>query len=206
MKRPYQILAKLWIPLLIILAAALIGWMALFDRRGKPACHKMLGLALKLWMQEEELEYEKGTNAFPNVNGSAVASLGLLAPVIGGDVVVRWTNQYGYVPGLRQNDPRHLVLFYFKVPTRYRWHQPIPPTRFQKRLWIIVPVDFAQSDRPILLRGEYSEAVTSAEFKQRLMVTMDFLRTQERAGWQNAVAEHSQFLKRLDDALSNKSN
>lgn len=110
----------------------------------------------------------------------------------------RWSEHYRYVPGLHQDDPGHLVLLYFDMPTRWTWHGQ-PPTIFTERAWIVVPVDFAQDySRPRLGGGEMSERLTTQQFKQRLGETIEFIRTNARPHWPKIVPEHTKFPESIE--------
>lgn len=162
----------------------------LFDRRNPPSCHKQIHLALRIWENDER------TNFFPNVNGSSSRSIGSLSNELSA-LTTTLLRDYHYVPGLRNNDPGDLVLFYLKKPTRWRLHVK-PETVFTERGWIVVPVDFAIGrTRPLTGPGELSEKLSTKEFTDRLATTLDFLRTNNRPDWEAVVQEHSAFLQTL---------
>jgi hypothetical protein len=108
-----------------------------------------------------------------------------------------WATNYRYVPGLREDDPGDLVLLYLDRLTRWTWHGP-PPTILKAKAWIVVPVDFTMGFRPPSGGGELSERVSLDEFRSRLRRTLDFVRTNERPHWQTIVAEHTKFLKSIE--------
>lgn len=162
----------------------------ILDWSGRPFCHKQYNLAFRIWMDE------RGTNAFPNINGLSADSLMAIREEMGGGT--RWSEHYNYVPGLHQDDPGQLVLLYFDAPTRWTWHGPAP-TIFTERAWIVVPVDFASDfSRARFGGGEMSERLTTEQFKQRLSETVEFVRTNARPHWQEIVAEHTEFLESID--------
>jgi hypothetical protein len=103
---------------------------------------------------------------------------------------------YNYVPGLKEDDPKNLVLLYSKWPTRFIWHGDLP-TLFREKRWIVVPPDFCTGDFPRKHRGEQSDSVITAELKARLQRTLDFLKSNQRTNWQQVVKEHTAFLDRL---------
>ncbi len=104
---------------------------------------------------------------------------------------------YGYVPGLQQNDPGQLVLMYFNRPTRWTMHISAP-TIFEGKEWILIPVDFGQGRREKSGPGEESERVSTEEFKRRLKETIEYVRKMERPNWKTIVAEQTTFLERID--------
>jgi hypothetical protein len=131
------------------------------------------------------------TNAFPNVNGNSLDSLAAMSKFMGGGMV--WARGYRYVPGLREDDPGDLVLMYMERSTRWTWHGA-PPSIFQKKGWLLVPVDFGSGGRKRTGAGELSERVSLAQFRARMSRTLDFVRTNERPYWQNVQLEHTSFL------------
>jgi len=122
------------------------------------------------------------------------------------------TNQifrdYNYVPGLRESDPPHLALFYFNKPTRWRFHVR-PEVRWKPKTWIVVPIDsYAGSmakdsgakstlapKNKCYWRESYS--LTTEQFTNRLIATLNFLRTNNRPNWQAVVKEHTAFHQSL---------
>ena len=155
-----------------------------FNRNPHFLCHKQLDGALEQWMIENKSE------AYPNVEGSGAKSLKLMNPLFisrKGDEL----RDYGYVPGLRPDDPKELVQFYLKMRTRRKWHGE----RFQftgERNWVIITLSRDG-------KGELSDWVSIDEFRQKLEGTMKFLEAQQRPGWSNAVAEHRAFLRGIVD-------
>ena len=163
----------------------------ILDWQARPFCHKQIMMSFLVWMHDQGA----GTNTFPNVSGKGADSLAEIREEMAGNM--RWANGYKYVPGLREDDPGDLVLMYLDRPTRWTWHGP-PPTIFEKKAWIVVPVDFAMGDRARSGPGESSERVSLDEFRNRLRRTLDFVRTNERPNWQTVVAEHTKFLDSIE--------
>jgi hypothetical protein len=150
-------------------------------------------IAFDLWMGDNGMA-NNNTNPFPNVGGSSADSLASIREEMNG--YMSWATNYHYVPGLRQDDPGDLVLMYFDRPTHWVWHGT-PHTRLEKKKWIVVPVDFTMGSRTPSGPGELSEQIPTAEFKQRLRATIDFVRTNQRPNWQAVVAEHTRFLQSI---------
>ena len=161
------------------------------DWKDRPFCHKAVMFGFSQWMRDHGMDADSRTNAFPNINGDGADSLDKIRDQMGGHM--DWARSYKYVPGLREKDPGEMVLMYFDRPTRWTWHGP-PPTIFRKKMWIVVPVDFAIEGRPRSGPGELSERISESEFRERLRRTLDFVRTNERPHWQAVVAEHIRFL------------
>jgi hypothetical protein len=180
--------------LIVIIGVPLVYYFLILDWQGRPRCHKVMMLGFDIWMTNQGMDPNAKTNTFPNVNGASRDSLMAIGDQIGG---LESAKHYRYVPGLRQDDPCELVLMYFDRPTRWMWHGH-PPTIFQKRAWIIVPVDFASESRKPVGPGELSERVSIDELRNRLTRTLDYIRTHERPHWQAVVAEHTKFLKSIE--------
>ncbi len=181
------ILVIVAVPLALI-AAVVCWYFFVLDWQGRPFCHKQIYTAFRLWMDDQK------TNAFPNVAGSSRLSLEAIREEMGGSM--KWAENYRYAAGLREDDPGDLILMYLDQPTRWTWHGS-PPSRFTKKAWIVVPVDFTMGDRPRAGHGELSERISSQEFKRRLQATLEFVKTNARPNWEAVVAEHTRFLDQL---------
>lgn len=178
-----------WVTLTLMLLVGLVAahYFLIIDWDGRPFCHKNITLSLRFWMQEKG----GGAHAFPNVGGVGKTSIQVIAEEVG---TMDWATNYHYVPGLQDDDPPRLVVMYMTKPTRWTWHGS-PPTIFEKKKWIVVPVDFESTPgHP----GECSERLSEAEFKTRLRETIDFVRTNARPNWQVIVAEQTAFLDSLE--------
>lgn len=175
----------------VLTALAVAYFFFMLDWSGRPFCHKQYYAGFGIWMDHDK------TNAFPNAGGRSSDSLMAIREEMGGGT--GWAKHYRYVPGLQQDDPGRLVLLYFDSPTRWTWHGQ-PPTVFEEKAWLVVPVDFTQGSRPMSGVGEMSERLTTEEFKRRLGETIEFVRTNSRPHWQEIVAEHTKFLESLEHA------
>lgn len=187
--RRKRLILRVAVTLAVLVGMPLGYYHLILDWDGRPVCHKQVNSAFRNWMED------RATNAFPNVDGVSRDSLAVIHDEMGGYMV--WAQNYKYIPGLQQDDPGHLVLMYVNRPTRWTWHGPAP-TVFEKRAWIVVPVDFAFGPRRPFGPGELSERVTPEEFKRRLTETIEFVRTNARPHWQTIVAEHTKFLESLE--------
>ena len=119
------------------------------------------------------------------------------------------TNQvfrdYNYVPGLQGDDPKDLVLLYFNKLTRWRSHVQDAPTVWTPKSWVVVPADpfaiaygeIGTGPHQVIGYGEQSESLTTEQFTNRLIGTLNFLRTNNRPHWQTVVKEHTAFLQSL---------
>jgi hypothetical protein len=163
----------------------------ILDWKGRPFCHKQMVTWFWIWM-----DHHGKTATYPNVNGRSADSLATIGEEIKGGRM-DWAKGYNYVPGLWKDDPGDLVLMYVNSPTRWVSHVR-PPSIFQDKAWIVVPVDFKMGSRPWSGPGECSERVSTEEFKSRLRKTLDFVRTNKRPHWQTIVAEHTKFLETIE--------
>lgn len=150
-------------------------------------CHRFVDGTITQWMLET-------TNQvwLPNVNGKSADSLALLSSYYGGDLDE--LRDYRYIPGLKTDDPDDLVWFYMIRPSRRTWHGD-PYVPWHPKLWIVL------SHRGMMEGGggELSELLTTAELQTRLKATIDFLKKNQRPGWQNAETEHTAFLNSLKE-------
>ena len=156
-------------------------------------CHRLLDGALQQWM----LETTNGVT-FPNVDGSSSRSLALVIPYVD----QRDTNvlrDYMYVPGLRSDDPDNLILFYLREPSRRTWHGDTHWFSGPKRWVVLNPrMSFPDSDSG-RVGGELCEAISPAGFKDRLRATLEYLKRNERPGWEAAEQEHMRFLSSIQE-------
>jgi hypothetical protein len=164
----------------------------------RPISHSELVIAFALTMHPSGEDDAHDLRPFPNVKGLSQDSLATLRDAMSMYGNMDWATNYNYVPGLREDDPGDLVLMYFNRPTRWTWFA-LPPTIFQEKEWIIIPVDFGRGMRPRPEKDrDYSERVSLDEFRRRLRETIDFVRTNDRPNWQTVVAEHTKFLDSLE--------
>jgi len=170
----------------VMFGAAIVFYATvLTDSSGQPYCHKVLDTAIYNWQDANN------SQSFPNVGGDSVRSLGELTPHLGGDDL---TNQNMYVPGLTRNDPGELILMYLPAPTRWTWHGQ-KPTIFTDRAWLVVPVDMKfYGNRSEAGPGEFSERLSTTDFKRRLQATLQFLKEEQRPNWKATVEQHTEFL------------
>ena len=165
--------------ILLILGVAILF---LLQTGPRPVCHKALEGALQQWV----IDIGK-TNVYPNVNGDAAASLGEVDQYWGPDHISQF---YGYLPGLRFDDSRDLVLMYLKQPTAYTWHGDHDHNIFSSRKWMVLSPDMVFSGTC----PEGGDLLDTPEFKKRLLATIDFLKTNNRPNWQVVAKEQMEFL------------
>lgn len=142
-------------------------------------CNRAIDSAIQQW------QLENATNGYPNVRGEGQASLANITNYIGTLV------DYNYIPGLKENDPQHLVLLYINKPCRRYKHghvwSPLRPER-----WVVLPIGGG---------GEFelAEALKTSEFKLRMEETLVFVETNRRPHWETILREHRTFLKSIRD-------
>jgi hypothetical protein len=179
--------------LLILVLAGLITVVVLGPPGPEFVCHRMLDGMLEQWM----LETTNGVT-FPNVDGRSSRSLTLLFPYFGsGDTNA--LHDYMYVPGLHSDDPDNLILFYLREPSRRTWHGD---TRWfsRRKRWVVLNPRMSMPDSDSgRAAGELCEAISMAEFKDRLRATLDYLKQKERPGWQAAEQEHMRFMRSIQE-------
>lgn len=186
-----RVLIALFVVFVIFPAVYGLIYYLRIDWTGRPFCHK------QIWFASEDWQQANKTGDFPNVDGRSQKSMAALEQVWS---YLDWTNDYRYVPGLKQGDPGELVLLYLKQPTRWRWHGQLPPTVSGEEAWLILPVDFSWGERiPEYPVTEVTERVPTSEFKRRLEATLEYLRENERENWETVVAEHTEFLESINE-------
>jgi hypothetical protein len=178
--------------LLVFVLAGVIAVVVLGPPGPHFVCHRALDGALQQWKLET-------TNAvlFPNVAGSSTQSLALVVPYLSQDADV--LRDYGYVPGLHPDDPEELILFYLKEPSRRTWHGDTHWFSGPKRWVVLNPRMTSPDSGSVRAGGELCEAISLAEFKDRLRATLDYLKRNERPGWEAAGQEHVRFISSIQE-------
>jgi hypothetical protein len=170
--------------LALIVAAPVTLW-----RGPRPVCGRLIDGAIQQWWLQTQTNCSRNC-PYPNVDGSESGSLPAIEPFIGAEV-----HEYGYVPGLNEDDPGDLVLMYMKTRTAYTWHGDSTHTILSPRHWMVLsPGTFPNGTCP-----EGGELLDTAEFKRRLERTLAFVKEHERPYWPKVLEEQSKFLKRLKD-------
>jgi hypothetical protein len=151
-------------------------------------------------LEEWKLETTNSVQ-FPNVGGSSRQSLALLTPYLGrGTNALRdFMRDYMYVPGMHSDDPDNLILFYLREPSRRTWHGDTHWFSGPKR-WIVMNPRMTSPDYESgRAGGELDEAISLAEFKDRLRATLDYLKQNARPGWQATEQEHMRFISSIQE-------
>lgn len=152
----------------------------------RPVCNKALDGCFEQWMMENH------TNTYPNAGGIGSNSLVML-----GTDFPAFVQDYGYIPGLRSDDSKGLVLMYLKIKTHYHWHGDAEHTIFSPLLWMVISPDIADSEEPDYPEG--GQLVDTAEFKRRIEKTVAFLKANQRPNWQVVAKEQEDFLKSIKE-------
>jgi hypothetical protein len=177
--------------LLVLVLAGLTTVIVLRPPGPDFVCHRLLDGMLAQWM----LETTNGVT-FPNVDGSGSRSLALLLPYFGPNDT-NALHDYMYVPGLHSDDPDNLILFYLREPSRRTWHGDTHWFSGPKRWVILNPTMSMPDSNSGRAGGELCEAISMAEFKERLCATLEYLKRKERPGWQAAEQEHMRFMNAI---------
>ncbi len=153
-------------------------------------CQKVLICGFDQW------QIEKQTNTYPNVDGNGLLSFAQFGEYFHSSS--SFANDYGYVPGLRSDDPNDLVLLYLKKKTRRTWNGDRHYNRHTEKMWMVFGPDLSRAahgdDLP-----EGGTRETTADFKDRLQKTFDFLKDNNRPYWTNIVKEHAEFLNSIKE-------
>jgi hypothetical protein len=200
MRRPAKIALLVVSPLILVIVAVVLFRFVLVDWDAKPYCDKQITLAVSLWT------HDRDTNTLPNIEGSSSLSLASMAEqFVVTNIVLR---DYQYIPGLQQDDPGDMVMIYFNQPTRWRLHVR-PEGRWKPKHWLVIPIAsleagvsrteerIGHAPHQVLGFGEQGELLSTEQFTNRLLATLDYLRTNNRPHWQAIAKEHTAFIDSL---------
>jgi hypothetical protein len=169
------------------IAALVLAVGALFVLRSgaRPLCHRAVDAAFQYWM----VETGHTNGVYPNADGAGSNSLAMVEPFFGHNI-----QHYAYLPGLRRDDPKDLVLMYLKKPTHYTWHGDSAHTVLSPSRWLVVSPD--------IMGGTCAEGgdwLDTPAFRKRIQRTMAFLRENDRPHWHVVAQEQEDFLKSVKD-------
>ncbi|MBI2439858.1 MAG: hypothetical protein HYV35_00615 [Lentisphaerae bacterium] len=183
------IIAVKIIAVLFSIIGLLIG-IAFYWRPPDPLrhCQKVPILVFDQWLMYK-------TNVYPNVKGNGMLSFGQLGE---SRKLENYTNDYGYVPGLRADDPNDLVVMYLKKKTRRTWNGDRHYNRHTEKMWMVFGPDMKRATHGDDL-PEGGTRETTEEFRRRLQKTFDFIKENNRPYWQNVVKEHTEFLNSIEE-------
>lgn len=178
------------VPLIVVGAFALVIFL------GPPGptftCHRGLDSAFEQWKMAT-------TNGswYPNIGGIGKDSLEAVSVYVYKGMAS--LQDYRYVPGLKSDDPKELILMYVNRPSIRTWHGDTHWFRREKRWVILNPQTSSPDDTYGSGWSECGEALRTPEFKRRLQATLGFLKENNRPFWTNVVNEHSAFLKSIEE-------
>ena len=99
-------------------------------------CQKVIDSAFEQWMSVNKTEIR------PNVNGNGKDSLALIGVYMLGRYTEGVLRDYGYVPGLRNDDPKNLVMMYLKEKTRRHWNGDHSASILREPKWMVIGPGF----------------------------------------------------------------
>lgn len=200
MRRPAKIALLVCSPFLLVTLWIVLSKLVLVDWNAKPFCEKQITSAIRVWASDQE------TNLLPNIEGSSSLSLASMAEqFVVTNIILR---DYHYVSGLQQDDPGNLVLIYFNQPTRWRMHVR-PEARWKPKHWLVMPIAALEAGvnreaervghatHQVFGFGEQGIVLSTEQFTNRLLATLDYLRTNNRPHWQAVAKEHTAFIDSL---------
>jgi ankyrin repeat protein len=172
----------------VVLLALVGGCMLRFPPDPLVYCQKVLDGSLEQWMAVNR------TDIRPNADGNGRKSLALLAEYMPKSYAEGVLRDYGYVPGLKENDPNDLVMIYLKKKTRRTWNGDHSASLLREPKWMVIGPDFG-FDLPEGGRLENTQA-----FKVRLLRTLQFLKENDRPYWKNVEKEQMEFLASIGES------
>jgi hypothetical protein len=170
-----------------------VAFLIRFPRDPLYLCQKILYNGLEQW------KLEAGTNVWPNVDGNSARSFAEIEELLGPPGNHDYSQAYGYVPGLKDDDPRDLIFMYMKQKTRRTWNGDHSASVFSGKKWMVFGPDFWTVSEISESLPEGGELVDTTEFTRRLQKTFQFLRDNDRPHCEAVIAEHSRFLESLVD-------
>ena len=177
---------RIIIGIVVTLFAVIVGFLLRHPPDPLTLCQKMLDSGFEQWKQTNK------ANGYPNVHGDSTRSFAAAGVYMkgGGE---DFNNTYGYVPGLKDDDPKDLVLMYLEKKTRRTWNGDFSGSILRKPKWMVIGPDFG-FDLP-----EGGNLEETSTFKTRLQKTLDFLRENKRPYWETIVKEHTEFLNSIKE-------
>ena len=163
-----------------------------FPRDPLYLCQKILNSGLQQW------KHEAGTNVWPNVDGDSAKSFAQIEEYLGPPGNHDYSQAYGYVPGLRDDDPNDLIFMYLKRKTRRTWNGDHSATVFSDTKWMVFGPGFWTMTEPSKTLPEGGEIIDTSEFRRRFQKTFKFLRDNNRPHYEAIIAEHTRFLAALE--------
>lgn len=178
-----------WLIIIGVVAALILLLFAnfLYHSGSRPDCNRAIDGAFQQWSLTE---YGRTNIFYPNANGNGSNSLAQVERYMGKEI-----QRYGYVPGLSFNDSDQLVLMYLKTKTHYTWHADYDHNISSPLRWMVVSPNIVFSGHC----PEGGELLDTPEFKRRLLLTLDFLRDNQRPYWQAVAKEQTEVLNSIKE-------
>jgi len=142
------------------------GFAVRFPRDPLYLCQKILDGGLEQW------KMEAGTNMWPNVDGDSAKSFAEIEKrYLSPPDDHAYSLAYGYVPGLKDDDPPDLIFMYLKRMTRRTWNGDHSPSVFAPKKWMVFGPTFWNSADPNRTCPEGGELVDTAQLRRRFQRT-----------------------------------
>ena len=183
------LLSKKWLVIISILVLLFLTAEVLVAVHSgpRPVCHRALDGAFQEWMLQVS-----HTNIYPNADGVGSNSLAVIEQYFGPDI-----QRYEYIPGLKCEDPKDLVLMYLKTKTHYSWHGDTQHTIFSPQRWMVISPEIIGYEKNSCPEG--GQLLDTPEFKRRVQMTVAFLKEYKRQNWQAVAEEQSDFLNSIKE-------
>jgi len=184
----------LWYTVVAAVTACLlvVAFLIRFPRDPLYLCQRVLGGGLQQW------KIEAGTNVWPNVDGDSAKSFAQIVEFLGPAFNHDYSQAYGYLPGLQDDDPSDLIFMYLKKQTRRTWNGDHSASVFGVKKWMVFGPDFCLGTSVTPTLPEGGELVTTVELKRRFQKTFQFLQNNKRPHHEAVIAEHTRFLGALE--------
>ena len=186
-------LAKYTVIALAGISLLVCGFVVRFPRDPLCLCQKILNGGLEQWKQEA------GTNIWPNLDGDSAKSFAQIEDrYLSPPDDHAYSSAYGYVPGLKDDDPPDLIFMYLRRMTRRTWNGDHSATIFTSKKWMVIGPRFWSGTSPDDGLPEGGEVVDTTELKRRFQKTFEFLRANNRPYVEAIFAEQTRFLDSLE--------
>jgi hypothetical protein len=183
-----------WLVIVLgILGIVIAGFMLRHPPDPLTLCQKVLDGGFEQWKLANK------TTSFPNVEGDSRKSF-----EAAGQYMWHWEEyyaKYGYVPGLKEDDPSDMVLMYLREKTRRSWNGDFSGSILREKKWMVIGpqvIEMGEIERC----PEGGRLEETSVFKARLQKTLDFLEENKRPHWETVTREHAEFLKSVENDTS----
>jgi hypothetical protein len=178
---------KIILSIPLVLFLIVVSLFAIHSGPRPECCNRALDGGFQSWMLKTH-----NSNTYPNIGGIGSNSLVAIEPFEGHEI-----QKYGYISGLKCDDPNDLVLMYLKTKTRYSWHGDAEHTVFSPLHWMVLSPDIVGAESATCPEG--GQLIDTPEFKRRVEKTIAFLKEHQRPNWEVAAKEQTDFLSSIKD-------